>query len=83
MAHRLTKDHPQRVRKLATLDIIPTRKMFQIVDKDMAANTYHWFFLIQPFDFPDAGDWGRPRLLHQIQVHARPGRGASLSRRGN
>ncbi len=53
VAHRLTKDHPQRVQKLATLDIIPTRRMFQIVDKDMATNTYHWFFLIQPYDFPE------------------------------
>ena len=53
VAHRLTKDHPERVRKLATLDIIPTRRMFQIVDKDMATNTYHWFFLIQPYDFPE------------------------------
>ena len=53
VSHRLTKDHPQRVRKLATLDIIPTRRMFQIVDKEMATNTYHWFFLIQPYDFPE------------------------------
>jgi haloacetate dehalogenase len=53
VAHRLTKDHPQRVLKLATLDIIPTRRMFQIVDQAMATNTYHWFFLIQPFDFPE------------------------------
>jgi haloacetate dehalogenase len=53
VAHRLTKDHPQRVRKLATLDIIPTRRMFQIVNKEMATNTYHWFFLIQPYDFPE------------------------------
>ena len=53
VAHRLTKDHPDRVQKLATLDIIPTRRMFQIVDKDMATNTYHWFFLIQPYDFPE------------------------------
>ena len=53
VAHRLTKDHPERVQKLATLDIIPTRRMFQIVDKDMATNTYHWFFLIQPYDFPE------------------------------
>jgi haloacetate dehalogenase len=53
VAHRLTKDHPQRVRKLATLDIIPTHRMFQIVDKEMATNTYHWFFLIQPYDFPE------------------------------
>ena len=53
MAHRLTKDHPQKVRKLAVLDIVPTRHMFQIVNKEMATNTYHWFFLIQPYDFPE------------------------------
>ena len=53
VSHRLTKDHPQRVQKLATLDIIPTRRMFQIVNQEMATNTYHWFFLIQPFDFPE------------------------------
>ena len=53
VSHRLTKDHPQRVQKLATLDIIPTRTMFQIVNQEMATNTYHWFFLIQPFDFPE------------------------------
>jgi len=53
VAHRLTKDHPQKVRKLAVLDIVPTRHMFQIVNKEMATNTYHWFFLIQPYDFPE------------------------------
>ena len=53
VSHRLTKDHPERVLKLATLDIIPTRSMFQIVNKDMAINTYHWFFLSQPHDFPE------------------------------
>jgi len=53
VSHRLTKDHPNSVLKLVTLDIIPTRTMFQIVDKDFATNTYHWFFLIQPFDFPE------------------------------
>ena len=53
VSHRLTKDHPQRVQKLALLDIIPTHRMFQIVNKEMATNTYHWFFLIQPYDFPE------------------------------
>ncbi len=53
VSHRLTKDHPQRVRKLALLDIIPTHRMFQVVNKEMATNTYHWFFLIQPYDFPE------------------------------
>ena len=53
VAHRLTKDHPLRVEKLVTLDIVPTRRMFQMVNKEMATNTYHWFFLIQPHDFPE------------------------------
>jgi haloacetate dehalogenase len=53
VSHRLTKDHPQRVKRLAVLDIIPTHRMFQIVNQEMATNTYHWFFLIQPFDFPE------------------------------
>ena len=53
VSHRLTKDNPDRVLKLATLDIIPTHRMFQIVNKEMAANTFHWFFLIQPDDFPE------------------------------
>ena len=53
VSHRLTKDHPQRVKRLALLDIIPTHRMFQIVNQEMATNTYHWFFLIQPFDFPE------------------------------
>ena len=53
MSHRLTKDHQQRVERLMVLDIIPTHKMFQIVNKEMATNTYHWFFLIQPYDFPE------------------------------
>ncbi len=53
VSHRLAKDHPQRVRRMALLDIIPTHKMFKIVNKEMATNTYHWFFLIQPYDFPE------------------------------
>ena len=53
VSHRLALDHPQRVRKLAVLDIIPTHKMFRIVNKEMATATYHWFFLIQPYDFPE------------------------------
>ena len=53
VSHRLAKDHPQRVHKLAVLDIIPTHRMFQTVNQAMATNTYHWFFLIQPYDFPE------------------------------
>ena len=53
VSHRFAKDHPQHVRKLAVLDIIPTRRMFQIVNKEMATDSHHWFFLIQPYDYPE------------------------------
>ncbi len=54
VSHRLTLDHQPRVRKLAVLDIIPTHKVFTAtVNQAMATSTYHWFFLIQPFDLPE------------------------------
>jgi haloacetate dehalogenase len=53
VAHRLALDHPERVRKLALLDIIPTYDVFHAVDQKVATGTYHWFFLIQPAPFPE------------------------------
>ncbi len=53
VAHRLTLDHPERVERVAMLDIIPTRTVFQRVDRALATSTYHWFFLIQP-ELPEA-----------------------------
>jgi haloacetate dehalogenase len=46
-------DHPERVTKLATLDIVPTHKLYNDVTKEMASVYYHWFFLIQPAPFPE------------------------------
>ena len=53
VAHRLALDHPARVERVAMLDIIPTRAVFERVDKALATATYHWFFLIQP-ELPEA-----------------------------
>lgn len=53
VAHRLTLDHADRVTKLATLDIVPTHKLYNDVTKEMASVYYHWFFLIQPAPFPE------------------------------
>lgn len=53
VAHRMALDHPERVTKLAVLDIVPTREVFAAVDKDLATAYYHWFFLIQPHDLPE------------------------------
>jgi haloacetate dehalogenase len=53
VAHRMALDHPKRVRKLAVLDIVPTRKMFASFDQYLATVYFHWFFLIQPAPFPE------------------------------
>jgi haloacetate dehalogenase len=53
VAYRMALDHPERVSRLATLDIVPTLTTFQRTDKAMATATFHWFFLIQPFDLPE------------------------------
>lgn len=53
VTHRLALDHPERVERLALLDIIPTLDVFDAVDQQVATATYHWFFLIQPAPFPE------------------------------
>ena len=53
VSHRLALDHPAAVKKMAVLDIVPTLKVFDDVDQRVATSYFHWFFLIQPYDFPE------------------------------
>ena len=53
VAHRLARDYPQVVTKLAVLDIAPTAMMYDTTDMHFATSYYHWFFLIQPAPFPE------------------------------
>ena len=73
VAHRLARDHGDRVRRLAVLDIAPTAAMYGQTDMRFATAYYHWFFLIQPTPLPEqmigndpefylrskCGQWGR------------------------
>jgi len=63
VAHRLAVDHPQRVAKLAVLDIAPTLAMYQGTDMTYARAYYHWFFLIQPAPYPEALIGGVPEVF--------------------
>ncbi len=53
VAHRLALDHPERLERLAVLDIVPTRTIFRATNQAIATGYYHWFFLIQPYDLPE------------------------------
>jgi haloacetate dehalogenase len=52
-AYRLALDHPERVEKLAVLDIVPTADMWRRVDMEFGLVDWHWFFLAQPAPFPE------------------------------
>jgi haloacetate dehalogenase len=53
VAYRLALDHPQAVRRLALLDIVPTLEVYSRADMAMGLGYWHWFFLVQPHPFPE------------------------------
>ncbi len=53
VAHRLALDWSDSVRRLAVLDIAPTREMYRGTTEGFARAYWHWFFLIQPAPFPE------------------------------
>jgi haloacetate dehalogenase len=52
-AHRMALDHPGSVLKAAFLDIVPTHHVLNNITKGWAVDSYHWFFMAQPFDYPE------------------------------
>lgn len=53
VAYRLALDHPDRVIRLATLDIVPTLEQFERMGQTGGMGSFHWFFLAQPAPFPE------------------------------
>jgi len=70
VAHRLVRDHVDRIRKLVVLDIAPTAAMYRSTDMDFATTYYHWFFLIQPFDLPERMIGADPRYYLEKKLKA-------------
>ena len=63
VAHRLALDHPERVARLALIDIVPTLDMYERTDMRFASWYYHWFFLIQPAPLPERMIGGDPNYF--------------------
>jgi haloacetate dehalogenase len=53
VGYRLALDHPERVTRLALLDIIPTGEVYLRADREFGLGYWHWFFLAQPAPFPE------------------------------
>jgi len=79
VAYRLALDHPERVSRLALLDIVPTGEMVARVDRKLAYATYHWFFLAQPFDLPERMIAADPDFYLDWTIKSWLGEGAALA----
>lgn len=53
VGHRAALDHPERIDRLAVLDIVPTHAVFRAADRHLATAYYHWFFMLQEDGLPE------------------------------
>lgn len=53
VGYRLTLDHPERVERLATLDIVTTLDAWTDIDMENSVGRFHWPFLARPAPFPE------------------------------
>jgi haloacetate dehalogenase len=79
VAYRMALDHPDRVTRLAVLDVVPTAEVWRRIDRTAAFVYWHWTFLAQPPPLPErmilaAADDFLEEHLARIGLGAAPGR---------
>jgi len=84
VAYRLALDHPEAVRALVPIDIVPTAEQWRRMNADGAFKSYHWLFLAQPHPMPETlinqepvyyleytlKSWAKPRDLSPFSAEA-------------
>ncbi|MBR0643881.1 alpha/beta fold hydrolase [Plastoroseomonas hellenica] len=84
VAYRLALDHPERVERLAVLDILTTADVWERADARLAAGFWPWSLLAQPEPLPERllsaapeaviddalGGWGSPAEAFSPAVRA-------------
>ncbi len=84
VAHRLALDHPERVARLAVLDVVPSEEVWERADARFALGFWPWALLAQPAPLPEQiltaapeaivddalGGWGTPASVFPPQVRA-------------
>lgn len=53
VAYRMALDTPDAVERLAVLDIVPTKAVYDATDRALATGYFHWFMLIQRAPIPE------------------------------
>jgi haloacetate dehalogenase len=77
VAYRLALDHPERIQRLAILDVIPTAAVWNRADRKFATSFWPWTLLAQPAPLPEQliaavpdaviddalSNWGTPAVI--------------------
>jgi haloacetate dehalogenase len=80
VAHRLVRDHAERIERVVLLDIVPTLYRFETIDDKAARGSFHWFFPDPARQAAGAADRRRSRILSA--PHARLGAQSGPARAG-
>lgn len=75
VAYRMALDHPQRVSRLAVLDIVPTAEVWARAGADLARTYWHWPFLAQPAPLPERLIGADPGAYFDLHVRGQLGLG--------
>ncbi len=51
--HRMCLDHPDRVKKVCLMDVLPNYYVWSNTTKDWVIRTWHWGFMAQPEPLPE------------------------------
>jgi len=80
VAYRMALDRPERVERLAVLDIVPTGEVWRRADGDFARGYWHWSFLSLPAPLPERLIGGDPQAYFDLHVRAGLGLGTAPGR---
>lgn len=80
VGYRLALDHPDRVLRLAVLDIVPTLDVWEALRMSSALNSYHWVFLAQPAPLPERLIGSDPAFYVRHLIERWAGRPDALDR---
>jgi haloacetate dehalogenase len=80
VAYRMALDHPDRVDRLAVLDIVPTGEVWRRADRVFAQGYWHWAFLALPAPLPERLIGADPAAFFDLHVRAGMGLGVEGGR---
>ena len=74
-AHRMALDHKEIVKKCALIDILPSHYIWNNTSAEWADSSWHWVFMIQPYDMPERMMAAVPPEYFIDKKISKPGKG--------